>query len=267
MTDPTQIILGGLALMSLGYCLAGPDRTAGPRGGEARAGWFGVFPDIPGYRRSFLTPQVGPGPSRYRQTARYEWTGGAVKVLDVTLARGPAPRGDPADAGPAPAQRIDVGGRPAWLSIPKPASRPGAGSHRLVVRLGPEGALILEAKGPGPWERLPDLARRFDLQRMEAALGAPPRVDFRRTLATFRALRRGCSASDVEAWAGPADRATQGATRVLTYDLDDGSRVLLAILGPEGLRTARHVRGPEDDPGDVIELGPNVNDDQREDSP
>jgi hypothetical protein len=272
MINKMLLILGGLAAGCRGFCLAGPDRAAGPSGTGALAGWFGVFPEIPGYRRSFLGPEVGPGGSTtsYRQTARYEWTGGAVKVLNVTLTRDPAFRRDRADEvrvqGATPPQRIEVGGRSGWFWAPghDAAGRPTGGPHRLVVLLGPVDALVLEAKGPGPWERLPDLAGRFNLGRIEAALRTPPRTDFRRTVATFRALEVGCSGADVVAWAGPADRVTEGATRVLAYHLDDGSRVLLELASQGGLRSARHVRGPGAEPGDVIELVPEPKDDYTE---
>src|SRR5205807_6637916 len=49
------------------------------------AGWFGVFSELPGYQRTFVAPIVSAGkkPTSYGQTVRYEWTGGAQKVLEV----------------------------------------------------------------------------------------------------------------------------------------------------------------------------------------
>jgi len=191
---------------------------------------------------------------------RYEWTGGAVKLLNVTLARDPAFRRDHAEEGlpqgAPPPQRIDLGVWAGWLWNPghDRTRKPRAGPRRLVIRLGPEDALVLGASGTGPWEQLPGLAGRFNLGRMEAALGVPPRTDFRRTAATFQALEHGCSGADVVAWVGPADRVMDDARRVLEYHLDDGSRVLLELAGQAGLRSARHVHGPGTGPGDVIEL-------------
>ena len=143
-----------------------------------------------------------------------------------------------------------MGGRPGWLTLPEPGVvRPGSGAHRLVIRLGADGALILEARGPGPWEGLPELACQFDLPRAEDALGVPPRVEFRRTLATFQGLERGCWGADVEAWAGRADRETRGVARVLSYDLDDGSLAELAESDHLSPRTELDIRrgyGPFD---------------------
>src|SRR5215472_3949182 len=59
---------------------------------EPLAGWFGAFPEQPGYSRTFTAPVVARGekPAEYKQTVKYEWTGGAAKRLEVTLARDPA---------------------------------------------------------------------------------------------------------------------------------------------------------------------------------
>ena len=155
MSKETLLILGGLAAGCRGFCLAGPDRAAGPAGTGALAGWFGVFPEIPGYRRSFLGPEVGPGgsPISYRQTARYEWTGGAVKVLDVTLTRDPAFRRDCADEalvrGATPSQRIEVGGRSGWLWDPGRSRRRQANRGATPARRPPRTSGRLGAGGQG----------------------------------------------------------------------------------------------------------------------
>src|SRR5262245_5834042 len=62
----------------------------GEQKAEAKAGWTGVIPEMNGYQRTFQAPVIGAGKTSYRQTARYEWTGGAVKLLEVTAARDPA---------------------------------------------------------------------------------------------------------------------------------------------------------------------------------
>lgn len=139
-----------------------------------RAGWPGVFPELAGYQCTFLSPVVAPAekPVIYRQTARYEWTGGAIKTLEATVARDPTFKEKHAAEAlrkekPAP-KEIKIGKRIAWQW------ETSAGGGRLVVPLGEDRALILEAKGAGPWEPLPDLAGRFDLARIEAALAQAP---------------------------------------------------------------------------------------------
>jgi hypothetical protein len=212
---------------------------------EPRAGWFGVFPELPGYQRSFLSPVVDArNKTVYKQTGRYEWTGGALKLLEVTLARDPAfkQKYTAETLGkqtPAP-QQVRVGGRRAWLwDLEKEAEeKPEAVRGRLVVPLGPDGALIFEQKGPGPWEGIVELAERFDLARVEAALAAPPRTDFRLTPELFRAVPKGASFSDVVAWAGFPDQELRP-SQSFVYHVADGSRVVVGFAESK-LAYARH---------------------------
>jgi hypothetical protein len=215
---------------------------------EPRAGWFGVFPELAGYGRSFLAPVVAAEkqPVAYRQTARYEWLGGALKHLQVTLARDPAFKQKYAaetlrkDA-LAP-KEVKVGTRTGWLwSLEKEAgSKPDQLAWRLVVPLAADKAVVFEGRGAGPWEEVTGLAQRFDLARAEAALAQPPRTDFRRTLDSFRALTKAVPYSDVVAWVGFADKDVGSGVHVLVYHLADGSRVLVGFADFQSLMYVKH---------------------------
>jgi hypothetical protein len=225
---------------------------------EPRAGWFGVFPEIAGYGRSFLAPVVAAEkqPVVYRQTAHYEWLGGALKRLEVTLARDPAFKQKYAaetlrkDA-TAP-KEVKVGTRTGWLWVleKEAGGKPDQVAWRLVVPLAADKALLCEGRGAGPWEEAAGLAQRFDLARVEAALAQPPRTDFRRSLASFRALKKAVPYSDVVAWVGFADKDVGSGIHVLVYNLADGSRVLLGFADFQSLMYVKH----EHKKGDVEDL-------------
>ncbi|HKB42362.1 MAG TPA: hypothetical protein VKD72_38405 [Gemmataceae bacterium] len=218
--------MGGLVFVVCLLALvvwATSERTGGPPPAPL-AGWFGVFPEVPGYHRSFLAPVVAGGqpPSAYQQTARYDWTGGRWEVLWVTLTRDPAL----GPAGPGAALRA-AGARP----LPDP------GPDWLVVPLGPEKTLVVEREGSGP--DLREFVGGFDLAALAAALDRPPRTDFRRTPEAFRVFRRGVPFSDVVAWVGFADEDVGPDGHLLVYRLPDGGRVLLTFPDLEGLAGAR----------------------------
>jgi len=156
--------------------------------GDSRAddkhGWKDVFPKMTGWTQKVGTPVVGKGkePKDYHQTVKYEWTGGAFKILAITLARDPAfkDKYDPkklkkADNAP---KEVKVGKRTAWLwDLENEAGKDqGKVRTRLVVVLAPDRVLILEARGQGPWEDLTGLAGECDLDKMEKALDNPPKA-------------------------------------------------------------------------------------------
>jgi hypothetical protein len=217
---------------------------------EPLAGWASVFPELAGYCRSFLAPIVSAEkpPFAYRQTARYEWLGGAAKHLEVTLARDPAFKQKYAtetlrkDA--MRPKEIKVGTRTGWLwNLAKEGeSKPDQVVWRLVVLLAADKVLLFEGRGPGPWEEALGLGQRFDLARTEAALAQPPRTDFRRNLANFRVLKKGVPYSDVVAWVGFADKDVGSGIHVLVYSLPDGSRVLLGFADFKSLMYVKHER-------------------------
>jgi hypothetical protein len=230
-------------------CLAGgAGPAAEPEKIEPLAGWFGVFPELNGYQRTFLAPVLAPArpPVAYRQTAKYEWTGGALKVLEVTLARDPAFKqkyaAEALGKEDNPPQPVRVNKRTGWLwNLGKPAEgKLGGLAARLVVPLAEDKALVLEARGAGPWEALTGLAERLDLARAEAALARPPRTDFRRTREAFLVFPKGIPHSEVAAWVGFPDEDV--GSGVLAYKLPDGSRVLLGFAASQKLISVKHER-------------------------
>jgi hypothetical protein len=239
----------------LGVLSAAP--AADPPKPEPLAGWYGVFPELSGYQRTFAAPVVAKGekPAEYRQTVKYEWTGGAAKLLEVTLARDPAFKKKHApDAlkkeDPAP-KEVTVGKRTAWLWAYEPkkgADWPLVG--RLVLPLGEDAALILEAKGQGPWEGLTGLAEKFDAAKMGEAVKAPPRTDFKRSVDAFKAVKKGSTFADVTAWVGEPDKDIGSGIHIFEYKLPDGSRV---VVGTPDLKDVKYVRHADKD-GNVVEL-------------
>jgi hypothetical protein len=239
-----------LALVICGVLASG---DAGARQKPAKpkplGGWPGVFPKLLGYSRTFTAPAVEDGkkPKKYSQRVKYEWTGGAARLLEVTLARDPAFKDRHAEAtlakDPGEPRQVKVGKRTGWLwdLNPEGDKDPWALRQRLVVPLGEDRAVIFEAKGPGPWGKgLHETAKSFDLGRLEKALDAPPRTDFRRRLDAFRALRKGMSYDAVTDWVGFADRDIGSGIHIMEYVLDDGSRVLLGFPDFNRLVYVRH---------------------------
>jgi hypothetical protein len=139
-------------------------------------GWTGIFPELTSYARTFEAPVVEKEkdkPVRYHQTAKYLWTGGALKSLTVRLARDPEfKKTHSADAfkklDPAP-KEVKVGKKDAWLSE-------GEKTCKLVILLAEDKALILEGKDMLGKEELLTLAVKFDLARAEEALDKPPQT-------------------------------------------------------------------------------------------
>jgi hypothetical protein len=213
------------------------------------AGWYGVFPHLSGYNAIFTVPVVAKGekPTEYRQKAEYGWTGGAAKQLDVTLARDPAfKKKYTPDAlkkeDPAPTE-VKVGKRTAWLwtyEAKKGEDWPLVG--RLVVPLGEDTALIVEAKGPGPWGKgLTELAQEFDTARMAEAVKAPPRTDFKRSRDAFKAVKKGDNYFGLTPWVDYPDKdlGIKSGIHSYEYNLPDGSRVGVGV-DSEGVKYVKH---------------------------
>jgi hypothetical protein len=228
-----------------GVCFSA-DAVQPPGKGTPLAGWPGVFPELPGYQRTFTDPVVDSGKKAYRQTVKYEWTGGAIKLLEVTLARDPAfeqrHTEDVLARDPQKPERVTVSKVTGWLwRLAKEGDKgPWPLQARLLLPLGKDRALILDAKGQGPWQGLTEVARKFDLKKIEKALETPPRTDARRTLDAFRQLTRGMSYADAAAWVGPADEDIGSGIHVMAYRLEDGSRVLLGFPDFNRLIYVRH---------------------------
>jgi hypothetical protein len=226
--------------------------------GKPLSGWPGAFPEILGYSQTFMQPVVAPGkdPAAYRQTVRYEWTGGAARRIDVTLARDPAFKERYSAAAltkdPADPAKVQLGKKTGYLwKIAKEGDKEDWPlRERLVVPLAEDRALIIETRGPGPWGPLKNFAERFDLEKIEKALGAPPRTDFRRRIEAFRFLKKGMSYKEVISWVGEADRDVGSGIHIMVYDLDDGTFVGLGFPDFQRLVYAKHQ--PKD--GNVREL-------------
>ena len=144
-----------------------------------------------------------------------------------------------------------MGQRRGWLwRSAKGDKNPLREEAQLVVVLGGDRVLRLRAKGQGPWaEGLPQLAERFDLDRMARALDRAPRTDFRRQLDAFRQLRKGMSYAEAKAWVGPADRDVGSGLHIMAYRLEDGTHVLLGFADFNNLLYVKHHRtgGQSDD--------------------
>jgi hypothetical protein len=158
--------------------------AAGAFNAEPGPGWAGVFPDVTGYFKTFTRPVVTSDkkPFAYKQMVKYDWSGGALKMLEVTLARDPAFKQKYAAEAlrkeKRPPKEVKVGKRTAWLwDLEKEAQgQPEALYGRLVVPLSEDKALIFDARGQGPWEPLTDIAKHFNLDKAEQALESPPKV-------------------------------------------------------------------------------------------
>lgn len=216
-----------LALLSL-FVLPFGNTLAQVPAPPAFAGWYGIFPELTGYDRSFQAPVVaadGKSPP-YLQTVRYEWGGGRIEAIEVTLARDPAFKQKyAADAfkKDEAAKEVKVGKHSGRLW-----SAADGTPRRLVVPLAAD--KILELRGTGQVQDLVKLAEAWDLAAAEAALEAAPRTEFGRKLEAFRALKPGTTFAQVTAWLGPADQAEKdGAAQVFLYKLPDNSRVRLVF--------------------------------------
>jgi hypothetical protein len=244
-------VMRWLSMVLTALAAGGAARAADPPKPQPLSGWYGAFPrlGLTGYHRTFTAPVVAKGdkPTEYRQTVKYEWTGGAAKHLEVTLARDPAFKKKYApDAlkkeDPAP-KEVKVGKRNAWLWTYEPKAGddwPLVG--RVVLPLGEEAALILEAKGQGPWESLTGLVEKFDADRMAEAVKAPPRTDFGRSPEAFAAIKKGGDYADVLAWVGEPDADVGSGIHVLAYKLADGSRVLVGTPDFKTIQYVKHER-------------------------
>jgi hypothetical protein len=241
-------------LLVLACCAAGMIMEQAPAQGQPGkppplAGWMGVFPEMSGYQRTFLAPVVNADPAKsvYRQTVKYEWTGGAIKRLEVTLARDPALQqlfsAEAVMKQPVKPTQVKIGKHTGWLwKVERTdAKEDWPLVARLVILLADDRILMLEARGQGPWEELAQRAELFDLHRCAHTLDRPPRTDFGRKLEYFRDLKKGMSYTEAAAWVGHADKDIGSGIHVMEYRLGDGSRVLLGYPDFERLIYARHV--------------------------
>jgi hypothetical protein len=209
----------------------------------AFAGWIGVFPLAGNYDRKFEKPKVEK--ETYQQTASYTWMGGRAETVNVTLMRDAelAKRytKDGVKKLPALPKEVKVGELVAWDS----------GDGTLVIVLGDDRLMKLETP---TWKfhksNLVDWAKRFPLEACAKALDNPPYTDSRRKVEAFRGLKKGMSLGDVQAWVGNADKDIGSGIHILTYRLDDGSRILIGFPDFNKLIYVKH----EDKAGKVVDL-------------
>jgi hypothetical protein len=207
------------------------------------AGWIGVFPSVNSYDRKFDKPKVDK--QTYQQTARYEWTGGRIETIHVTLIRDAelAKRYTMDGVKKLPVLPIEVkiGDKVGWDGPP----------GTLVIVLGADRLMKLEAP---TWKfhqsDLAGFAKHFGLDECAKALDNPPRTDSRRKVEAFRELRKGMSLDDVLAWVGNADDVVGSGIHVLAYRLDDGSRALIGFPKFNKLIYVQH----EDKAGKSVDL-------------
>jgi hypothetical protein len=207
------------------------------------AGWIGVFPTVNSYNRKFDKPKVDK--QTYQQTARYEWTGGRIETIHVTLIRDAelAKRytKDGVKKLPVLPTEVKIGDKVGWDGPP----------GTLVIVLGADRLMKLEAP---TWKfhqsDLAGFAKHFRLDECAKALDNPPRTDSRRKVEAFRELRKGMSLAEVQAWVGNADNVVGSGIHVHAYRLDDGSRVLIGFRGFNKLIYVQH----EDKAGKTVDL-------------
>jgi hypothetical protein len=143
-------------------------------------GWPDSFVKLGGYSLTLDKPIVGEGekPSTYQQKGTYLWTGGRAEVLEVTLARDPAFKDRySADAlkkeDPQP-KELEINKKKAWLwEFARDGAKFDQVSHRLVILLDADKAIIIEQKGNGA--NLETVAKKFDFAEIEKALANPPK--------------------------------------------------------------------------------------------
>jgi hypothetical protein len=207
------------------------------------AGWLGVFPNVNGYARRFEKAKVDK--QTYQQTARYEWTGGRLETIHVTLIRDAElakryPKDGVKKLAALP-KEVKVGDRVGWEG-------PGG---VLVIVLAEDRLMKLDAP---TWKfhqsDLAGFAKHFRLDECAKALDKPPRTDSSRKVEAFRELRKGLSLGDVEAWVGNAEKDVGSGIHVLAYRLDDGSRVLIGFPDFNKLIYVKH----EDKTGKAVDL-------------
>lgn len=152
------------ALMHAQLASAGDKKNAEPA-------WPGVFPAIAGYIPTFRPPIVDKEKKQavYAQSALYNWTGGRIEAIEVTLARNPAFEMNYAaermKLQKPPPEAVKIGKHAGWLWK----------KGELVVILSKDRVLRLESRTEKFHNSdLPGFAGRFDLAKCAAALDRPP---------------------------------------------------------------------------------------------
>jgi hypothetical protein len=185
------------------------------------AGWLGVFPEFQGYSRTFDKPRGDK--SSYEQTATYEWTGGRIETVRITLIRdvkvAQGFTGDALKALEKTATTVPFGQRSGYLLVQQ---------QILVIPLGDDRLVRIESITPVYRSDLPAFAKKLNLDACAKALEQPPRTDGR-SLERFRALKKGMPLSDVSAWVGDSNLDIGSGIHMLVYPLADGPPVTIGF--------------------------------------
>jgi hypothetical protein len=203
------------------------------------AGWPIDLPDLGMYVVRPLAPEVGRNKDEdYRQSFRYEWTGGDFRVLTTTFARDPGFKArNAADAvkrAYPDAKEVKIGKKTGWIlsADKKPV--------KMVLPLSEDKAILFETEGSPDETFVTDVAGKLDLGAIETALAKPPRTDFKLKLETVKALKKGMTNQQVECWLGYASGSSgDPKAYVLDYKLADGSRAVLDF-GEGKLKSVKH---------------------------
>jgi hypothetical protein len=178
----TKTMIALVAVLNM--ALATTDGTGAQNQKQPLAGWSGIFPDMNGYIRTFKAPVVEGDKKKtvYRQTAEYEWSGGADRHLTVTVARDAKIKKlysaeEVKKIKPAP-EKIVIAKHDAWLWKFERDMKDVRPLHaRLVVLLGDDRVLIVELSGLGPFAQDAEtVVGKIDLVRLKKALDNPPVV-------------------------------------------------------------------------------------------
>jgi hypothetical protein len=197
---------------------------------EARPGWYGVFPPIANYQRTYQPPTIdAKAKDVYSQTVRYDWTGNDFRVFTVTLARNPEFKKTYA----AESLKLDklnpteskVGTNKAWNWE---LVKPGQGgidkpNSRMVVVLADDKVLIIEATGSPMAAQFPALSG-IAIDKLTAHLDKAP-ITKNRTLEAFQMIPKGATFQELTEWVGQPKEDIGSGIHIMVFPLDDGSTV------------------------------------------
>jgi hypothetical protein len=149
---------------------------AGTPAADDRSGYAVVFPALGNFSRKVEAPKVAKGdkPEVYSQSAVYEWMGGRLEVLTITLARDAKFKEQySAEAmKKEKAEKLEVNKRPAYFWDRMKADELEKVNCKLVVVLADDKVLVIEQRGAGL--ELPDVAKKLDFDKVIKALETPP---------------------------------------------------------------------------------------------
>jgi len=229
-------ILAAVTLGSIAFSSGAQDQSKDPK---ARASWMGVFPNIQGYQASFHKPEIkSEKPPVWSQKVRYDWTGGRLEAVEITLARDGnfAKLYDPKaiTKGNDPAKELKIGKHAAFQW----------GKAKLVVVLGADRIVKVDSATPKDFDSdLKGFAEKLPLEKIAEALDKPPRTDFKRNLNDFHQLKKGMSLDEVRDWVGDADKDIGSGIHIMVYGLDSGGRILIGFPDFRRLIYVKHDDG------------------------